>query len=116
MFLIIFGIVQLASSLYFSLTAEDYTQAIANYFKCNLHGNKADCTIEFNAVSFGIVYVVGTVTDMAIPWVLFFYIIKRETIEKITLFLNKKILRPGNFKKIKDLCCSKKVEEQSVTV
>ena len=113
-FLIIFGIVQLATSLYFSLTAEDYTQAIAKYFQCNLHGKKAECTIEFNAVSFGVLYVVGTMTDMAIPWVLFFYIIKRETVEKIRLFIYKKIIKQGNFKKIKDLCCSKKVEEQSV--
>ena len=97
--LILLGIVELVVSLYSTLTAEDYTRAIAKYFQCNLSGNNANCMIEYDAVPFGALYLVEVVTDMAIPWILFFYIIKRETVEKIRLFFYKKI--------IKHLCCSK---------
>ena len=63
--------------------------------------------IEYDAVPFGALYLIGVVTDMAIPWLMFFYIIKRETVEKIRSFLYKKIIIQGTFKKIKELCCSK---------
>ena len=71
--------------------------------------------IEYNGGAFGALYVVGTVTDMAISWALFFYIIKRETVEKIRIFLKKIInCKQENFEKFKDFCCFKKTLEPSV--
>ena len=117
-FLILFGIVQLVASVHASLTAQQntHTEAIMEYLQCNLHGDNTTCTIKQESIPIRIVSIgVATLMNMAIPWVLFLYIIKIENFKKIKeVCCSKKIIRNEYFKKIKKLCCSKKVEEQNV--
>ena len=117
-FLILFGIVQLVASVHASVTAEQntHTEAIMEYLQCNLYGVNSTCTIKQESIPIRIAAIgVVTLMNMAIPWVLFLYIVKIENFEKIKeVCCFKKITKNEYFKKIGKLCSSKKAIEQNV--
>ena len=102
-----------------NLTAEQnsYRGAITEYLQCNLHGDNSTCTIKRGSLPIGIAFygVVATLMDMAIPWVLFLYIVKKENLKKMKeVCCFKKIMKNEYFTTIKKLCCSKKAVAQNV--
>ena len=109
-FLILISIIQLVGSVIYISTPENNTQAIIEYLQCNLHGDNSTCTIKQESIPIKIVFSgVVTLTEMAIPWVLFFYIVKMDDFKKMKeVCCSKKIIKNGKF------CCSKKALEQNV--
>ena len=110
-FLILITIIQLVGSVISNSTAEQNTQAMIEYLRCNFHGDNSTCTIKQESIPIKIAfYRVAAGVNMAIPWVLFFYIVKIESFKKMKEVCCSKTI----IKKIEKLCCSKKAVEQNV--
>ena len=110
------SILQLLAPVIYISTPEQYTQAKIEYLRCNLHGDNSTCTIKQESIPIRIAFHgVAAFAEMAIPWVLFLYIVKMENFKEMKkVCCSKKLTKNGNFNKIEKLCSSKKAVEQSV--